>query len=132
MIAHTLRSTLAAPSTPARASPSQLRFASSSSSSSAPPPTSNATRSTVPPRSTHATYHPKGYGVSEGLKRARRPYLVKNIVTGSLIMGFAVGVYLYSISKVKQDDFSDLAEVRAPATAADQPQANGTANGHKV
>ncbi|KAJ1024155.1 hypothetical protein NDA16_002994 [Ustilago loliicola] len=78
----------------------------------------SATRSTVPPRSTHATYHPDGYGISEGLKRARKPYRFRNILTGSLIMGFATSVYFYSISKVKQDDFSDLAEVRAPAAGS--------------
>lgn len=61
----------------------------------------SATRSTVPPRSTHATYHPGGYGISEGLKRARKPYQLKNILTGSLIMGFATSVYFYSISKVR-------------------------------
>ncbi|KAK0546375.1 hypothetical protein OC845_004617 [Tilletia horrida] len=66
-------------------------------------------RSTTPPRSTHASYHPDGYGVSEGLKRARRPFFWKNTLTGGAILGFAAGVYFYSISKVKQDDFSDLA-----------------------
>lgn len=50
--------------------------------------------------STHASYHPGGYGVSEGLKRARRPYLVRNIATGSVIAAFATSVYLYSINKV--------------------------------
>jgi cytochrome c oxidase assembly factor 3 len=44
-----------------------------------------------PPRSTHATYHPDGYGVSEGLKRARRPFLLRNAVTGGAILGFVVG-----------------------------------------
>jgi len=60
-----------------------------------------ATRSTVPPRSTHETYHPGGYGISEGLKRARKPYRFRNLVTGTLIMGFATSVYFYSISKVR-------------------------------
>ncbi|KAN0064917.1 hypothetical protein ACQY0O_001974 [Thecaphora frezii] len=111
---------------------SSLRFAAQRRMASSSASSTSATRSTVPPRSTHATYHPKGYGVSEGLKRARRPYLFKNAVTGSLIMGFVVGVYFYSISKVKQDDFSDLAEVRAPADAA-VPQTNAAAaNGHTV
>lgn len=59
--------------------------------------------STVPPRSTHASYHPKGYGVSEGLKRARKPYRMRNAVTGVIIMGFAASVYFYSISKVRTD-----------------------------
>ncbi|PWN89270.1 hypothetical protein FA10DRAFT_231820 [Acaromyces ingoldii] len=81
-------------------------------------PSQAPTRSVVPPRSTHASYHPGGYGVSEGLKRARRPFAVRNAVTGSAIMAFAVGVYWYSISKVKQDDFSDLADVRAAASTS--------------
>lgn len=86
---------------------------------------SGPTRSTVSPRSTHASYHPGGYGVSEGLKRARRPFLVKNALTGGAIMAFCTGVYFYSISKVKQDDFADLADVRAPGTGAGGPAAAG-------
>ncbi|CAD6960046.1 unnamed protein product [Tilletia caries] len=74
---------------------------------------SQAQQSTTPPRSTHASYHPGGYGVSEGLKRARRPYFWKNAATGGAILGFATAVYYYSISKVKQDDFSDLANLTA-------------------
>lgn len=121
----------------------------------------SATRSTVPPRSTHATYHPGGYGVSEGLKRARKPYRMRNILTGSLIMGFATGVYFYSISKVcssvalcptivrtltfcclllctllhsqvKQDDFSDLAEIRAPTTTDSAPVTTESDHKHTV
>ncbi|BGP37847.1 hypothetical protein JCM10449v2_001769 [Rhodotorula kratochvilovae] len=59
-------------------------------------------------RQARATYHPGGYGVSEGLKRARRPFRTANAVTGALIFGFAASVYLYSIRAVAQDDFSDL------------------------
>lgn len=125
----------------------------------------SATRSTVPPRSTHATYHPGGYGISEGLKRARKPYRVRNILTGSLIMGFATSVYFYSISKVgillrsqrhcrfcsytdtstltiifhlltddqvKQDDFSDLAEIRAPSASESTPVTTESDHKHKV
>ncbi|SYW80398.1 uncharacterized protein UBRO2_03666 [Ustilago bromivora] len=93
----------------------------------------SATRSTVPPRSTHATYHPGGYGISEGLKRARKPYRFRNILTGSLIMGFATSVYFYSISKVKQDDFSDLAEVRAPGASSNAgPVTTEADDKHKV
>lgn len=60
----------------------------------------NRKPSTVPPTSTHESYHPGGYGVSQGLQRARRPFFVKNIITGGAIMSFAVGVYWYSIAKV--------------------------------
>jgi len=59
-------------------------------------------------REARQTYHPGGYGVSEGLKRARRPFRTRNFVTGSLIFGFAASVYFYSIRAVAQDDFSDL------------------------
>ncbi|KAM0792370.1 hypothetical protein ACM66B_005050 [Microbotryomycetes sp. NB124-2] len=66
---------------------------------SAPPPNSRAAK---------ATYHPGGYGVSEGLLRARKPFRTANAITGLAIMGFAVSVYLYSIRAVSQDDFSDV------------------------
>ncbi|KAK4053859.1 hypothetical protein OIV83_001515 [Microbotryomycetes sp. JL201] len=59
-------------------------------------------------RAAKATYHPGGYGVSEGLMRARKPFRTANAITGLAIMGFAVSVYLYSIRAVSQDDFSDV------------------------
>ncbi|GAA6004597.1 hypothetical protein JCM10207_000950 [Rhodosporidiobolus poonsookiae] len=61
-------------------------------------------------RAAKATYHPGGYGVSEGLKRARRPFRTANFITGGLITAFAFSVYFYSIRAVAQDDFADLAE----------------------
>ncbi|SPO31612.1 uncharacterized protein UTRI_06359_B [Ustilago trichophora] len=112
--------------------PMSARFNSTQAGSRADPYGSSATRSTVPPRSTHATYHPGGYGISEGLKRARKPYRFRNILTGSLIMGFATSVYFYSISKVKQDDFSDLAEVRAPSATDSTPVTTESDHSHKV
>lgn len=46
--------------------------------------------------------------MSPALQRARRPFLVKNAVTGTLIAAFAVSVWAYSISAVKQDNFDDI------------------------
>ena len=60
-------------------------------------------------------------GISPGLQRARRPFLVRNILTGLATSVFVVGVWAYSISAVKQDVFDDVdAEARAlsPATRA--------------
>ncbi len=60
-------------------------------------------------RAAKASYHgATGYQVSEGLKRARRPFRTRNFITGSLITAFAASVYFYSIRAVAQDDFSDL------------------------
>ncbi|PWN29370.1 hypothetical protein BDZ90DRAFT_213194, partial [Jaminaea rosea] len=59
-----------------------------------------------------SSYHPGGFGVSEGLKRAREPYRMGNAVMGLGLVAFVGGVYWWSIHKVKQDDFSDLADVR--------------------
>ncbi|GAA5885267.1 hypothetical protein JCM6882_009548 [Rhodosporidiobolus microsporus] len=59
-------------------------------------------------RAAKASYHPGGYGVSEGLKRARKPFFTRNLITGGAISAFAIWVYLYSIRAVAQDDFSDL------------------------
>ena len=48
--------------------------------------------------------------MSAGLMRAREPYRVKNALTGLAIGSFIVGVWLYSMSAVKQDNFDDVDE----------------------
>ena len=48
--------------------------------------------------------------MSPGLRRAREPYRVKNAILGISLAAFAVGVWAYSISAVKQDVFDDLDE----------------------
>ena len=48
--------------------------------------------------------------MSPGLRRARRPFLVSNIVTGSLVALFVTGVWAYSIRAVRQDVFDDVDE----------------------
>ncbi|KAH9179572.1 hypothetical protein EDB89DRAFT_1922065 [Lactarius sanguifluus] len=48
--------------------------------------------------------------MSRGLLRAREPYRVKNAITGLAISSFAVGVWLYSMRAVKQDNFDDVDE----------------------
>lgn len=55
------------------------------------------------------TYRPSGY-MSSGLMRAREPYRIKNTLTGLAIGSFVVGVWLYSMSAVKQDNFDDVDE----------------------
>ncbi|KAI8048103.1 hypothetical protein BDF22DRAFT_602390, partial [Syncephalis plumigaleata] len=51
---------------------------------------------------------PKGYGFTEALKRARKPYHFRNAALGVGLFGFVTAVYAYSILAVKQDDFSDV------------------------
>lgn len=48
--------------------------------------------------------------MSSGLMRAREPYRAKNALTGLAIGSFIVGVWLYSMSAVKQDNFDDVDE----------------------
>ncbi|KAI0307053.1 hypothetical protein B0F90DRAFT_1684711, partial [Multifurca ochricompacta] len=56
--------------------------------------------------------------MSPGLMRAREPYRVKNMITGLTISSFAIGVWLYSMNAVKQDNFDDVdEEARAMARA---------------
>lgn len=60
--------------------------------------------------------------MSEGLMRAREPYRVKNALTGLAIGSFIVGVWLYSMSAVKQDNFDDVdEEARAMVRAGVKP-----------
>ncbi|KIJ69881.1 hypothetical protein HYDPIDRAFT_104531 [Hydnomerulius pinastri MD-312] len=48
--------------------------------------------------------------MSPGLMRAREPFRLRNAITGFILAGFGVGVWAYSISAVKQDDFTDVDE----------------------
>jgi hypothetical protein len=65
---------------------------------------------------------PRPQGISPALKRARQPYVVRNAITGALIASFAVGVWAYSISAVKQDNFDDIdAEASAAGLIKKQP-----------
>ncbi|KAI9842310.1 MAG: hypothetical protein M1838_003179 [Thelocarpon superellum] len=72
----------------------------------------------VLPRS---SYYDKHYRQSAALIRARRPYLVRNIITGTAIFGFAMGVYAFTISAVAQDDFDDVQIPDAPSPPAKTP-----------
>ncbi|TBU33077.1 hypothetical protein BD311DRAFT_713051 [Dichomitus squalens] len=63
----------------------------------------------VDPKVARASYRPKNV-MSPGLKRAREPFRLRNAITGLALAGFAVGVWAYSISAVKQDDFGDVDE----------------------
>ncbi|KAF9555342.1 hypothetical protein CPC08DRAFT_134621 [Agrocybe pediades] len=56
--------------------------------------------------------------MSPGLKRAREPYRVKNAILGISLAAFAVGVWAYSISAVKQDIFDDVDEEAEALTSA--------------
>lgn len=57
-----------------------------------------------------ASYRPRSSLMSPGLQRARAPFRFRNAITGLILAGFGVGVWAYSISAVKQDDFSDVDE----------------------
>jgi cytochrome c oxidase assembly factor 3 len=60
--------------------------------------------------------------MSAGLMRAREPYRMKNALTGLAIGSFIVGVWLYSMSAVKQDNFDDVdEEARAMVRAGVKP-----------
>jgi cytochrome c oxidase assembly factor 3 len=65
--------------------------------------------------------------MSPGLKRAREPYRVKNAIVGLALGAFAVGVWAYSISAVKQDVFDDVDE-EVGALAASSDLANSSSN----
>ena len=55
------------------------------------------------------------------LERARRAYLIPNIITGVCIFSFAIGVYAYTIHAVSQDEFEDVPIPGAPIQSAAAP-----------
>ncbi|TVY48133.1 Cytochrome c oxidase assembly factor 3, mitochondrial [Lachnellula occidentalis] len=60
-----------------------------------------------------SSYYDAHYKQSAALIRARRPYLIKNTLTGLGIFAFAISVYAYTIKAVSQDEFED---VQVPTT----------------
>ncbi|WVQ82843.1 hypothetical protein IAT38_004978 [Cryptococcus sp. DSM 104549] len=66
------------------------------------------------PAQVNDSYRPNGYGMSPSLIRARQPFLFTNRLIGGTIIAFVIGVYTYSISAVKQDDFSDVEDLLPP------------------
>ncbi|KAL9085783.1 MAG: hypothetical protein Q9165_007415 [Trypethelium subeluteriae] len=73
----------------------------------------------VIPRS---SYYDKSYRQSEALLRARRPFLVKNALTGVGIFAFAIGVYTFTIRAVSQDEFEDVPVPDAPVQPPHTPK----------
>jgi len=85
-----------------------------------------------------STYYDENYRQSAALIRARRPYLVKNIITGAGLFALTIGICkgslqfiwifeywwdisldVYTIRAVSQDEFED---VRVPDAPIQQPR----------
>ncbi|KAF1992056.1 hypothetical protein K402DRAFT_416539 [Aulographum hederae CBS 113979] len=65
-----------------------------------------------------STYYNNRYRQGPALIRARQPFLIKNILTGTAIFSFAIGVYVFTLKAVSQDDFDDLPMPPPPAQTA--------------
>ncbi|MCJ1481639.1 hypothetical protein MMC06_001798 [Schaereria dolodes] len=70
-----------------------------------------------------SSYYDKNYKQTAALIRARQPFLIRNILTGSAMFAFTVGVYAFTINAVAQDDFSDVQIPDAPAQPPHTPNA---------
>jgi len=68
-----------------------------------------------------SSYYESDYRQSAALIRARRPYIFKNLATGAAIMGFAVGVFAFTLNAVGQDNFDDVVVPDAPAEPPKTP-----------
>ncbi|KAH6998187.1 hypothetical protein BKA56DRAFT_664802 [Ilyonectria sp. MPI-CAGE-AT-0026] len=63
----------------------------------------------------HSTYYDRRLRQGPSLIRARRPYLLKNSITGLGLFAVVGSIYYYTLNAVGQDNFDD---VKVP----DQPQ----------
>ncbi|KAI0398597.1 hypothetical protein F5Y17DRAFT_454158 [Xylariaceae sp. FL0594] len=63
----------------------------------------------------NSSYYGGQSGQSPALIRARRPYLVKNAVVGSLMFAVTAGIYVYTIKAIGQDEFEDVKVPEQPA-----------------
>ncbi|KAF1346883.1 hypothetical protein BDV97DRAFT_400773 [Delphinella strobiligena] len=82
-----------------------------------------------------SSYYDRYNRPTASLYRARQPYLIKNAITGIVILGFAIGVYSFTIKAVSQDEFEDVVvpdTPRQPATQAGTISAAAPAPGVNV
>lgn len=75
-----------------------------------------------------STYY-KNAKPTAALERARRAYLIPNIITGLCIFSFAIGVYAYTIKAVSQDEFEDVPIPDAPVQSAHAPNMSMNTSG---
>ncbi|KAF8468958.1 hypothetical protein BDZ91DRAFT_721469 [Kalaharituber pfeilii] len=69
-----------------------------------------------------SSYYESDYRQGKALLRARRPYIIKNLVTGVAIIAFTSAVYAYTIRAVSQDDFEDVPVPPGPPSSATQKE----------
>ncbi|KAI5297727.1 hypothetical protein KEM55_004314 [Ascosphaera atra] len=69
-----------------------------------------------------SSYYTKDYRAGPALLRARRPYLVKNAVTGIGLFAMCISIYAFTINSVGQDDFSDVKIPETPQVPQQQQQ----------
>ncbi|CCX34874.1 hypothetical protein FPQ18DRAFT_360234 [Pyronema domesticum] len=73
------------------------------------------------PRESQNSYYDADMRQGQSMIRARRPFVVKNALTGLAIAGFTACVYAYTIRAVAQDNFEDVpipdAPIQRPASA---------------
>ncbi|KAF2187033.1 hypothetical protein K469DRAFT_705586 [Zopfia rhizophila CBS 207.26] len=62
----------------------------------------------MPYRPFQSTYYDEQMRASPALLRARAPYLIKNTITGIGIFSLVIGIYVYTINVISQDEFDDV------------------------
>ncbi|KAL0640332.1 hypothetical protein Q9L58_000612 [Maublancomyces gigas] len=75
------------------------------------------------PVTRRSTYYQSDYTQGPALVRARRPFLVKNVLTGAAMVALTASIYTYTIKAVAQDDFED---VLIPDAPTQKPVTSGT------
>ncbi|CAJ2512863.1 Uu.00g009820.m01.CDS01 [Anthostomella pinea] len=65
-----------------------------------------------------SSYYDRQSRQSPALIRARKPYIFKNAIVGSAVASFAIGVYIYTIRAIGQDEFDDVKVPDAPSQRA--------------
>jgi len=73
----------------------------------------------------HTTYYNRRGAQGSALIRARRPYLFKNMITGTTLFAITVAIYVYTIKTVGQDNFEDVVVPDKPAAGPPPAQKAG-------
>jgi len=74
-----------------------------------------------------SSYYNPDYRTGAALLRARRPYLVKNAITGLSLGAVAIGIFVYTLNAMGQEKFEDVIVPSGPVGSVQGAQGQGQA-----
>jgi len=69
-----------------------------------------------------SSYYDSTQRAGAALNRARRPFLLRNALTGAGVLALSIGIYVYTLKVIGMDEFEDVKPARKPEQSEIQAQ----------